>query len=527
MKIVCPSCGTENIVSKEAADSAEGGLIDVSCQKCGSILPAVSARDVLNELRNELADELADELGDLFDEAPQREVQTSTMMIGGSDEPPISSPKLQTPAFSAHDSAQSSQPRLVDSSAVEQAAASPADSQSEQAEPDNSEKEESWSPSAAGLDSLISEEYENAAARKTPETEDKLLLPPEIKKKTALEHTPSPAFDADFLTDPELRRAVSAAQQGPLLSNNPSVITEAPQRNTSLVVLVTLGIVAIIGMLGMIIFLLLRPSSPVLTTQGTQNQAPTQQSNPQVAALVDASTGSSAIGAVKKNTAQKIAAQQSVDAATAQLAKPRQSPDARTKLLAQAAAQKKQDQSAENTARPLPKNLFDDDESTVSKPAARRTKTATKSGRTAKGYSRKSTTQSASENKTPKKPVRKAGHRPKGCDPLIYPDPMECPHAAPPGKAEILAVVRAHLGEVDACAKKQFAVDPALASGTIKIRFWIRPTGKTTRVAVINDEFKQSIVGKCLTKKISAWDFGTFDGRKIGPIKFPFRLRTK
>jgi hypothetical protein len=103
---------------------------------------------------------------------------------------------------------------------------------------------------------------------------------------------------------------------------------------------------------------------------------------------------------------------------------------------------------------------------------------------------------------------------------------MDCPKSAPPGRDQILEVVRAHLTEIDECAKKQHAIDPALSSGTIVMKFWIKPTGHTTSVSVVSPEFKKALVGTCIRAKISKWHFGAFSGKRVGPINFPFKLKT-
>ena len=41
-------------IAREVAQSAKGGLLDLSCQYCGAILPAVGARQVLDQMRAEL-----------------------------------------------------------------------------------------------------------------------------------------------------------------------------------------------------------------------------------------------------------------------------------------------------------------------------------------------------------------------------------------------------------------------------------------------------------------------------------------
>ena len=550
-------------MSKETADSAGGGLIDVSCQKCGSILPAVSAHDVLNELR----DALEDEVGELFSEEPRRELQTSAYLIGGQETPSVSSPGAQSPAFSVfvHSNGKAPVPSGdVAASAHENAlaSASPEDAAStlttpldaagvvssapEQAK-QGDEPEEAWAPAAAQLDSLISEEFENAAARTQSEGDDDLLVPPEIKKKVPSERSPSPAFDADFLTDPALRSAREQGARGPLLTINPSQVIEAPRRsNGPVIALAIIGLIAVLGLLSVIIVLLLKNPgnassasqiASVSTTQNPSLQGQSQQgpqpSNPaEVAgpsagpsAAPDAGAHANAIAPSPDAAGQGSVQPKSAGSSAAVAQNPQTEP---AKTNGQSPVALAQAGGGKTSKRGLRDDLFDDDD----KPAKRVTSSPrSKAKRVAKTTDDdtvgKKATKKSKEAGKKNPPVRKAGSRPSGCDPLIYPDPMDCPRAAPPGKAEILEVVRAHLGEIDACAKKQFAVDPALASGTIIMIFWIRPTGKTAKVGISSDAFKGSVVGHCLQQKISRWSFGAFDGRSIGPIKFPFRLRTQ
>ena len=144
------------------------------------------------------------------------------------------------------------------------------------------------------------------------------------------------------------------------------------------------------------------------------------------------------------------------------------------------------------------------------------------------GKERKRPRKDPEESEAEEKPKKKrlGGKRPAGCDPVLFPDPLDCPKAGPPDRDQILEVVRSHVGEIDACAKKQHAVDPTLASGKIVIRWWIKPTGHTTKVGVVTDQFKGTLVGKCIVGKVKKWHFGAWDGRRIGPINFPFQLKT-
>ena len=122
------------------------------------------------------------------------------------------------------------------------------------------------------------------------------------------------------------------------------------------------------------------------------------------------------------------------------------------------------------------------------------------------------------------------------CDPLLYPD-GKCPAALGDGggetktplkdelaKEDILKTVRSHQDQVDACADAQRKRKARLATGTLKVQWYVRPDGRTKNVAVISAKHKGTHVGDCVADAVKEWRFPAFRGDEVGPIKFPFSL---
>ncbi|MBN2360724.1 MAG: zinc-ribbon domain-containing protein [Deltaproteobacteria bacterium] len=124
------------------------------------------------------------------------------------------------------------------------------------------------------------------------------------------------------------------------------------------------------------------------------------------------------------------------------------------------------------------------------------------------------------------------------CDPILYPD-GNCPGssggsgalaatAAPVktkrSKSDILSGIKKNLPSIKACAAEQAKRDKRLATGELKMSWYIRPDGKTKNVAIMTSKFKGTYIGECVTNAISKWQFPAIDGEEAGPIRFPFPL---
>jgi hypothetical protein len=498
VKIVCPACSFENVVD---AKPGSGLLLDASCSRCKAILPAAGAQ-VLDELRSELEDEV----GSIVEATQPREVAHSALRIGAKTDEPARS--ISNPNAPAYKKVEVSSERAVappaPASPPAPAAAAPA--------PAAASDDVVWKPAASELASLAQQEYVSATRRKRADLDDDMLKPPEIKPRPrapeAPEIAPPPAFDGDFKgavrTDPTAIAAPMPAvpRTSSMIGSSAVELDFKPQRNTALMVLMGLGLLAIVGLLVVIVVLLLRQPPAAGTA----------------VAVVAGSPDAGASTHVRDAGPAVVVTPRAVDAA---VAAPAVAPDAALAPGPDAAPGRDRATTASATAvavspRPPPPAVDDgEDDDVVERPRPPPPVNA---------VDRPGKKPLADVDKPP---PRDRSVRPPGCDPVLFPDPQDCPAGAPPGKQEILEVVRSHLSQIDACAKQQHALDPALASGTVTVRFWIRNTGRTAKVEVLTEPHKNAPVGACLKKAVESWNFGSFDGASVGPVNFPFKLSTR
>lgn len=133
------------------------------------------------------------------------------------------------------------------------------------------------------------------------------------------------------------------------------------------------------------------------------------------------------------------------------------------------------------------------------------------------------------------KPTPAPAPGPKGkCDPILFPDGV-CPSGtegpvktdgpkATLSKAEILMTVKKNMPGIKACTAEQAKRDKRLATGELKMSWYVRADGKTKNVSIVTSKFKGTYIGTCMTDAISKWQFPSFEGEDVGPIKFPFSL---
>lgn len=121
------------------------------------------------------------------------------------------------------------------------------------------------------------------------------------------------------------------------------------------------------------------------------------------------------------------------------------------------------------------------------------------------------------------KPKTKA--KSKGCDPVLDFD-CDAPAARSSkpakkslSKTDILLVVKKNLGTVNKCARKHGA------RGTVKVRWDIRPNGRTTKVAVKSTKYSGTPVASCIVRAVKRWKFPAFSGSKLEPVTIPFKLK--
>jgi predicted Zn finger-like uncharacterized protein len=89
--------------------------------------------------------------------------------------------------------------------------------------------------------------------------------------------------------------------------------------------------------------------------------------------------------------------------------------------------------------------------------------------------------------------------------------------------SDILGVIRDHRGDVRSCLDKQEASGSSL-DGTMTVKMVIQKDGTPSRITVTPDEFKASVVGKCVVTAVARWRFPAFSGPTM-PVDFPVRVK--
>jgi predicted Zn finger-like uncharacterized protein len=102
----------------------------------------------------------------------------------------------------------------------------------------------------------------------------------------------------------------------------------------------------------------------------------------------------------------------------------------------------------------------------------------------------------------------------------------------PPGQSElpqvlsqsdILETVVQHKGSFAKCVQEQKRRDPG-STGTLVMRWKIRPDGRTAEVVSKGGDYQDSPLAGCLKAQISRLHFGGYRGPQMAPIDFPFNF---
>jgi predicted Zn finger-like uncharacterized protein len=83
-------------------------------------------------------------------------------------------------------------------------------------------------------------------------------------------------------------------------------------------------------------------------------------------------------------------------------------------------------------------------------------------------------------------------------------------------KADVLVVVKANMGKVEGCGRKN------KVGGVIKMSWKIQPSGKVSEVSVADSKFAGTPVGGCVTNEIKGWKFPA--SKAATPVSFPMKL---
>ncbi len=90
------------------------------------------------------------------------------------------------------------------------------------------------------------------------------------------------------------------------------------------------------------------------------------------------------------------------------------------------------------------------------------------------------------------------------------------------GQAEIMQVVVSNKAAIVRCVSEQKAKDPD-ASGTLVMRFTVQPSGRTSNVSAVTEEFKATHMAACIGGQIKSWSFPKHKTQG-DPINFPFKF---
>jgi len=91
-------------------------------------------------------------------------------------------------------------------------------------------------------------------------------------------------------------------------------------------------------------------------------------------------------------------------------------------------------------------------------------------------------------------------------------------------KSDILMTIKRNHGDVLHCTVNQRRKDPHKAEGIMLMTWIVQKDGSTSDVAVVQDAFKGTDIGACMTRSIRRWKFDVYRGETMRPINFPFKL---
>lgn len=88
-------------------------------------------------------------------------------------------------------------------------------------------------------------------------------------------------------------------------------------------------------------------------------------------------------------------------------------------------------------------------------------------------------------------------------------------------KSDVLNTIKAYVGRVNTCQKTQNTNN---LTGTMKVKFLIKPNGSVTNVEVASGEFAGTDVGRCVVKAVSGMRFPATTAKDNVPVTYPFKL---
>src|SRR5262249_40915935 len=90
------------------------------------------------------------------------------------------------------------------------------------------------------------------------------------------------------------------------------------------------------------------------------------------------------------------------------------------------------------------------------------------------------------------------------------------------GQADILEVGKSNLPGIQNCLTEQRKKEPG-TSGKLVMRWTILTSGKTAKVEVVSEEFKQTYLAGCMGGLVKTWTFPK-SKNQADPVVFPFKF---
>ncbi len=105
--------------------------------------------------------------------------------------------------------------------------------------------------------------------------------------------------------------------------------------------------------------------------------------------------------------------------------------------------------------------------------------------------------------------------------PYIPPAPGQADLPVALSQSDIVGAVTQRREAFAKCVQEQKRRDPS-ASGTVVMRWRIRPDGRSTDIAAKGEDYADSPLASCFKSQIGKLHFGAYRGSQMAPIEFPF-----
>ena len=105
--------------------------------------------------------------------------------------------------------------------------------------------------------------------------------------------------------------------------------------------------------------------------------------------------------------------------------------------------------------------------------------------------------------------------------PYIPPPPGQGDLPVSLSQSDIVGAVTQHRDAFAKCVQDQKRRDPS-ATGTVVMRWRIRPDGRSTDIAAKGEDYADSPLAGCFKSQIGKLRFGAYRGAQMAPIEFPF-----